>query len=492
MLRHLSVAVLAGSVVVGRPTTAAAQSAGCEEAAARVATRTLPRSGSPEWNDWVTLTGCGSRGATVIAGALRADGIRTETELGRLDYLAGILDGWFQPQLVSAYDAVLRSPDASNGMRLRTMWLLSGLYAPDVEVAGPLQGYMALRCERYDRSTALRDAPATLPAAAYDQARAAVAFAGDDRTVPEYVRTTARCWEAVISDELRHGTREVPDADRDRTVVVRDEPEVVVVERPVRVVYECGTRFVFYNDAGYDLAVRYDGFGKRGVLRVAHGGPYVWAAARFGPVRFWVGDREVWYTDAVYRPCGGTRVIVAPAVHIWTGWHIGLGVYVGSHRVNRHVVRPVVVRPVVVRPRVTRPVIIVNPRGDDGRHRPEPWIDGRTGRRDESRDNPRPAPRTGGRVDRGTDEREVRTAQPRGDGGARQPRQPPTRQGDRDGGVRRSQPSAVPARGEQAAPSRGTETSPLPRSPRAGRERFAVPRSATPPERNEKPRTRER
>jgi len=387
MLRSLSVAAFALSAAGVGTTPVAAQETGCEDAAARIGAASLPRAGAPEWNDWVSLTGCGSRGATVIAGVLRSDGVRRETELSRLDYLAGILDGWFQPQLVAAYESLLRAPDASYGVRLRAMWLLAGLYAPDVEVAGPLQGYMTARCERYDRSTSLRDAPATLPAAAYDQARSAIAFAVDDRGAPEYVRSTARCWEDVIVDELQNGTRSANDNPNDvivenasRTVVV-EQPRTVYVERPVRVVYECGNRFMLYNDAGYDLAVRYDGYGRRGVLRVAHGGPYVWTAARFGPVRFWVGDREVWYSDAVYRPCGGVRVVVAPSVHIWTGWHSGLGLYIGNRGFGVSMGRPVIVRPRYVPPRVTRPIVIVNPRGNrPGGNRNQPVRDNRNNR----------------------------------------------------------------------------------------------------------------
>src|SRR6185369_5831268 len=69
------------------------QPAGCEEAAVRINTNALPRAGAPQWNDWMTLTGCGTRGATIVASALRSDGIRTETELTRLDHLTNLLDG---------------------------------------------------------------------------------------------------------------------------------------------------------------------------------------------------------------------------------------------------------------------------------------------------------------------------------------------------------------------------------------------------------------
>src|SRR5581483_9463027 len=124
MLRHVSAiaAVLAAGASV-----VPAQSTRCEDAAARISVNALPRGGAPQWNDWVTLTGCGTRGATVIAGALQADGIRRETELTRLDHLAGLLDGWFQPALVNAYESLLRTPDASYGVKLRAMWLLSGV-----------------------------------------------------------------------------------------------------------------------------------------------------------------------------------------------------------------------------------------------------------------------------------------------------------------------------------------------------------------------------
>jgi hypothetical protein len=340
----------------------AAIQAGCEDAAVRVNSNALPRSGSSQWNDWVTLTGCGARGATVIAGALRSEGVRTESELSRLDYMAGLLDGWFQPQLVAAYEGILRSPDASNAMRLRAMWLLSGLYAPSVDVAGPLQGYMSARCETYDRNTSLREAPERLPESAYEEARSAVAFAADDRTAPEYVRSTARCWERVIADELKEGT--VVEERAPQTVVVNDN-RTIYVERPVRVVYECDNRFVVYNDAGYDLAVRYSGYSS-GVLRVTRGGPYVWVAARFGPVRFWVGDTEVYYTNAVYRPCHSyrNRVVVVGSVSPWHGWHVGLGVWVRppAYRTVRYIV-PRHRRPVI---HVTRPIIVgPNRRNDD-------------------------------------------------------------------------------------------------------------------------------
>jgi hypothetical protein len=363
----------------------AAMQASCEDAAIRVNSNVLPRSGSAQWNDWVTLTGCGARGATVLAGALRSEGVRTETELSRLDYMAGLLDGWFQPQLVAAYEGILRSPDASNAMRLRAMWLLSGLYAPSIDVAGPLQGYMSARCETYDRNTSLREAPERLPESAYEEARSAVAFAADDRTAPEYVRTTARCWERVIADELKQGT--VVEERAPQTVLVNDN-RTVYVERPLRVVYECDNRFVIYNDAGYDLAMRYDGYGSRGVLRVTRGGPYVWVAARFGPVRFWVGDTEVYYSSAAYRPCHSyrSRVIVVGDVRPWSGWHVGLGVWIRPpvyHTVRYIIPRHHVRRPVI---HVTRPIIVgPNRRGNDDWDRGRNERDRYDGRRDDDR-----------------------------------------------------------------------------------------------------------
>jgi hypothetical protein len=285
------------------------------------------------------------------------------------------------------------------------MWLLAGLYVPDVEVAGPLQGYMSSRCETYERTTSLREAPNTLPAEAYDQAVDAVAFAAADRSAPEYLRTTAQCWEGVIRDGLANGTRQVSGAGQqapppdDRTVV-GNEPATVVVERPVRVVYDCGTRFVFYNDAMDDLAVRYDGYGA-GVLRVRHGGPFVWVAARFGPVRFWLGDQELVYTSAVYRPCGA-RVIYSPAIYPWYGWHVGLGVFIST----RVVAPRVYVGPRVIVTRPSRPVVVVN-RGHDNGRRDDGWHDPRGGRNDGPHDGGRVAvPRSGN--DGGTRDRDAR------------------------------------------------------------------------------------
>jgi hypothetical protein len=386
--------VLAQNANVAQAPASAQLVAGCEDAAARVNGATLPRVGASAWTDWVTLTGCGTRGATIIAGALQSDAIRGESELSRLDHLTGLLDGWFQPQLVNAYQFILRSPESSNGMKLRAMWLLSGLYAPSVDVAGPLQGYMSAKCETYDRNTNLRDAPERLPESAYDEARGAILAAANDRMAPEYLRSTARCWDNVIDDEVKHGTVVEDDAPQ----VVHASNTTVVVERPIRVVYDCDNRFVFYNDAGYDLAVRYSGYSS-GVLRVGRGGPLVWTSARFGPVRFWMGDTEIYYADAVYRPCYGRRVIVGGPIYPWGGWHAGLGVYIRvgpvvvsrvRYIVPRHYSRRVYTRPIIV-PRVVRPIIVNPGRRDNDDYN----------RRRDNDDRSRYATPTRGRDDRG-------------------------------------------------------------------------------------------
>ena len=372
--RQWAVTLLAFALApaAAQPVSQAAQAvapAGCEDAAIRISSGGLPRVGTPTWNDWMTLTGCGNRGAAAIAGALRSDAVRTETELTRLDHLASILDGWFQPSLVAAYQSLLRAPDASWAVRLRAMWLLGGLYAPATDVAGPLQGFMASRrCERYDRVTTMRDAPATLPAAAYDQVRDAFAATANDGYAPEYIRTTARCWEGVVQEAVTMGDRGV----RDDRVVVEGPPPMppttVVVDPPIRVVYDCDNRYVFYNEAGYDLAVRYAGYGA-GVLRVAHGGPFVWVAARFGPIQFWVGDSPVVYTSVMYRPCGGRRIVVGPVIYPWYGWRAGLGVYVGPRYMAPRYGPP----PRYVVPRPNHPVMVVPPR----RGRGDEWGDRR-------------------------------------------------------------------------------------------------------------------
>ena len=431
---------------------------GCEDAAVRISTNTLPRVGATQWNDWVTLTGCGTRGAAVIASALRSDGIRGETELTRLDHISNLLDGWFQPSLISAYQALLRAPNASYGMRLRAMWLLSGLYAPNVDVAGPLQGYMSARCESYERMTSLRDAPATLPASAYDQARDAIAYVASDGAAPEYVRATARCWAGVVNAATNSannaGTnasdREMPrDIPRDdRTVIVETSaPPPVVIERPVRVIYECDNRFVFYNDAGYDLAVRYGGYESSGVLRVSHGGPYLWTAGRFGPVRFWVGDEEVWYTDVVYRPCGARRVIYGPMLSPWYGWHAGLGIFIGPRIVvgPRYIV-PRYVAPRYLPPRYGPPRYNPPRRGGDNRREENGDDRGRGGRGGDGRGN-------------GDDNGK---ATPRGQGG-------------NDGPPRRAVPKE-----EHTRPAQSASSAPIGRpTNEQRRERIAVPKGGS-------------
>src|SRR5262245_52107536 len=110
LLIAASAAVMIPAQAAQIPAAQVSMPVGCEEAAARVNTNVLPRVGSAQWNDWVTLTGCGTRGATVLAAALRSDGVRTETELSRLDYMTGLLDGWFQPQLITSYQSILRTP----------------------------------------------------------------------------------------------------------------------------------------------------------------------------------------------------------------------------------------------------------------------------------------------------------------------------------------------------------------------------------------------
>ena len=439
-------AVTTANVVLATPSALNAQATGCEDAAVRISTSALPRVGAVQWNDWVTLTGCGTRGATIIAGALRSDGVRTETELTRLDHVAGLLDGWYQPALVSAYEWLLRSPDASNAVRLRAMWLLGGLYVPTVDVAGPLQGYMAGACESYERRTTLRDAPQWLPANEFDLARDAMAFAADDRSAPEYVRATARCWEAVVRDGARGDARDARNVHYDDRPDVVVQQRTIVVERPIRVVYECDNRFVLYNDAGYDLAVRYDGYGSPGVLRVTGGGPYVWVAARFGPVRFWVGDQPVYYSNVVYRPCGRTRAFYGASVSLWHGWHPGLGVYVTDHVFSGPR------RTVYVVPRATRPIVIVRPRGSNPRddHR-NGRDDGRRddGRRDDARrDDGRRDERGSGGQSHGT------TPLPRAPEGQRQRFALP-----KGGGEPRAAPAAAPRSesggGERSTPFKG-------------------------------------
>jgi len=465
----------AQSLVATGSQAAAAEAGPCEDAASRIAGAPLPRVGATEWADWVALTGCGGRGATIVAGALQSDRVRAETDLQRVDHLAGLLDGWFQPQLISAYEALLADRATSNAMRLRSMWLLGGLLVPTTDVAGPLQGYMSDACHTYERSTSLRDAPEGIPSDAYDRARNVLAASADDRNAPDFLRRTARCWEELVRDAQNGSARifraeTLPRADRsdrrdreddrryddrDRTVIV-ERPTTVVVERPVRVVYECDNRYVFYNDGGYDLAIRYSGYGN-GVLRVRHGGPYVWTAARFGPTRFWLGDTELFYSDVVYRPCGGRRVTIGASIGIWTGWHTGLGIWIGRNVGPRIINRPIVTGPVVVYPRAPRPVIVVPPgrRDHDDRYR---------GRRDEP---VRVYPR--GREPRREEPRreEPRREEPR--------REEPRREEPRREEPRREEPRREEPRREEPRASQGGRDAPR------GDERRAVPRSAERP-----------
>jgi hypothetical protein len=360
---------LAGLALI--PSASSAQDAPtCEQASARVTGRALPPVGSPEWNNWVTLTGCGSRGATVIAGALRSGPILRETELGRLDHLAGLLDGWFQPSLVAAYQDLVRSGEASTSVRLRAMWLLAGLYAPEVEVAGPLQNFSATGCQTYQRNTSLREAPPSLPKGVYDEAVSAFYAAESDPGASERVRSTARCWAEVVRNQAAQVTDAAESPASPAAVVVEEPAQAVFVEEPIRVRYDCGTRFVFYNDFGYDVAVHYAvvGAGHAGVLRVRHGGPFVFAAAHFGPMRFWVGEREIAYFSVAYRPCQSRVLIVGAPVYPWYGWDVGLGVVAWPRHVVTRFVGPRYVAPRYVPPRhvPARPV----PR--DVPSRPEP------------------------------------------------------------------------------------------------------------------------
>jgi hypothetical protein len=237
-----------------------------------------------------------------------------------------------------------------------------------------------------------------------------------------------------------------------QSTVVIEQPiqPTVVIQRPVRVVYECDNRFVFYNEAGYDLAVRYGGYGSGGVLRVAHGGPYVWVAARFGPVRFWVGDQEVWYGDATYRPCGGRRVIFAPVIYPWQGWRIGLGMYIGHRYVS----------PRYLTPRVYRPIIVGPPRRvPDGRNDPR-GRDERGGRGDEPRGGGNAAPRGPARNEPAPPPRAAPRPEPRPEPRQEQPARPPR--------------FAVP-RPDGDANGRAHGSVPLPRATEERHERFTAP-----------------
>jgi hypothetical protein len=174
----------------------------CDSAAMFVAGRGLPQPGSADWGNWVALTGCGSRGAAVIAGALRSSALRSEKDVAELDVLTGLLDGWYAPQLITTYQYVAAASDATPAIRLRSMWLLAGLFAPTIDVAGPLQGFTLISCKPYARTTALRDAPSSIPPGALEGVRTSFAGIARDLASPESVRMAAQCWEDVVSGQF--------------------------------------------------------------------------------------------------------------------------------------------------------------------------------------------------------------------------------------------------------------------------------------------------
>jgi hypothetical protein len=174
----------------------------CDSAAMTVAGHALPRVGEAEWSNWVALTGCGARGAAVLAGALQSRSVRTERDVARIDVLTGLLDGWYAPQLITTYETVAAADDATAALRLRVMWLLAGLLEPSVDVAGPLQSYTVRTCSAFGRTTSLRDAPSSLPPGASDGVRDALAGVAADKSAPASVRATAQCWGAVVSGNV--------------------------------------------------------------------------------------------------------------------------------------------------------------------------------------------------------------------------------------------------------------------------------------------------
>jgi hypothetical protein len=314
----------------------------CESASAAVAEHPLPAVGAAEWNNWITLTNCGSRGATVAAGVIQSRAVRTEADPARLDALAGILDGWFAPALVSAYESATASREASPAFRLRAMWLLAGLFSPAVEVAGPLQGYTASSCATYDRTTALRDVPRSLPQSVYDGARDTFAHVADDASAPQAVRNTARCWVAVVSGsslaaaggvgsmpgaapadpmmsqepmssaqplptqeemQARARAQAAPGSSTD-DLLVPASPDMPL-DVPVEVVYDCGDRYYLRNTGYVDMSVRYGiAGGAFSYMRVGPRGSSVILAPSIGATRFWVGDRELAFSTYPYRACG--------------------------------------------------------------------------------------------------------------------------------------------------------------------------------------------
>ena len=304
----------------------------CDRAARGVLEKPLPAPGTEGWNDFMVLTSCGSRGATVIAGVLLSPIVRQETDPGRLDALAGMLDGWFAPALVTAYETVVSAREASPGMRLRTMWLLSGLLAPNTEVAGPLQGYTANSCSATERVTSLRGAPNSMPQQAYDDARLAYARAASDPSATDAVRGTARCWGDVVGGRMNAGAMtsaggrpsgdriENPSATVDPAVITAGPPPITVIE-PIEVRYECDGRFVVLNQGPALMNLRYEivGAGWGGMIQIGGRASHVFVAARMGPIRFLIGDREVAYVRYVRRACyewrDGFTVVVASRMY---------------------------------------------------------------------------------------------------------------------------------------------------------------------------------
>ena len=139
---------------------------------------------------------------------------------------------------------LFQSAQASPGMRLRAMWLLSGLLAPHTEVAGPLQGYAAASCGTSQRVTLLHNAPDALPQQAYDDARLAFARAASDPTAPDAVRNTARCWSDAVVGRANAGATASslpPGATDDRggaaptvvnqTTVINNGPPPITIDR---------------------------------------------------------------------------------------------------------------------------------------------------------------------------------------------------------------------------------------------------------------------
>ncbi len=327
----------------------------CESASAAISEHPLPAVGGAEWNNWVTLTNCGSRGATVAAGVIQSHAVRAESDGARLDALAGILDGWFSPALVSAYESASASRDASPAFRLRAMWLLAGLFSPSVEVAGPLQGYAATSCATYDRTTALREVPRSLPQSVYDGARDAFARVADDASAPQAVRTTARCWEGVVSgsslaaaggapgmnptDPMAGQQPKMPPLPTQAQAQAQADAQAqangqmvqqqgqgtasedllvpastdLPLDVPVRLLYDCDDRYYLQNTGYADISVRYGLAG--GAFSYARVGPRrssLILAPSFAGTRFWVGERELAFAPYPYRACGGYGYAYAP------------------------------------------------------------------------------------------------------------------------------------------------------------------------------------